>query len=559
MKKSLFMIVALFLSTTNYAQDINKNQRSTILEVQDSKTILTAVSAVKDEVASEFSVPLKSPENGCYYSRPVGTYYGFSTNATYLYVPAFGATFVNRCSESLKPTSKWLDNSGGELKADENGNYFFSAYPNDYVYYLPQITADGIETPFRLGIESKNRYACVFDSIYPYFTHIDVAQTGFYSAAFSDGGYAFGSGSTLEVDDPDTGEQFTVTKDKYYVFFDKPIKPFYLTGLYFRVASTGGTFLADGVELKAEIFTAPDPTTLQRPSDAVASLGEKIASFTITKDNINSNGVLTVSSDEVDDIGNPLATILTEPFVVVISGFAQDGVDMGFLWTQPNKNPVVEERPFPTIHQYVKADGTPYSVGWRYFTSGRIDHLICALSGMWDVVAVSDLFRNMTAPVEGGKIATTEGGGESGTTHYASLQFRSTLPLESTWIGEEGYENYYIDEMPDWLTLTEVYDWSEIPEEGASGAYKYNYGFVIEAEPLPEGVEGREAIINIISDRGADSGPITIIQGNPVSGINEVTNEQAVTNNATFNLSGQQVGGNYRGIVIKNGKKVVRK
>ncbi|MBQ2498344.1 MAG: hypothetical protein II509_06860, partial [Prevotella sp.] len=62
-----------------------------------------------------------------------------------------------------------------------------------------------------------------------------------------------------------------------------------------------------------------------------------------------------------------------------------------------------------------------------------------------------------------------------------------------------------------------------------------------------------------VSDKGAKSEEFTVTQGNPVSGINEVTNEQAVTNNATFNLSGQQVGGNYRGIVIKNGKKVVRK
>lgn len=46
--------------------------------------------------------------------------------------------------------------------------------------------------------------------------------------------------------------------------------------------------------------------------------------------------------------------------------------------------------------------------------------------------------------------------------------------------------------------------------------------------------------------------------GDDPTAIKDIETENEVSG-ATYNLSGQQVGGNYRGIVIKNGKKVVRK
>ena len=122
--------------------------------------------------------------------------------------------------------------------------------------------------------------------------------------------------------------------------------------------------------------------------------------------------------------------------------------------------------------------------------------------------------------------------------------------------------NYYIDELPTWLSQVDLYDWSQVPEAGAAGNYIYQYGFVIEAEPLPAGVEGRKATIRILSDKGGDSGPIEIYQGDrDAAGINGVTVEEKTTGikRGTFNLAGQRVGKDYKGIVIENGKKIIRK
>lgn len=565
MKKSLLLMAALFVASMGFAQQVSKIEKSSLKDAHKMMPVLSAESAANEKEATLFSKPRKSVANGCYYSRPIGTYYSFSTGATYLNVPAYGALFKNRCSATVKPTSVWLMNSGAPYTSgmDENNDLSLSFIPSDYVYYLPQITAADCDT-FRLGNATANRYAVVADSIAEGLLHVDLKNTGFYSAKFSDGGYAFGSGDAMKVEvNAETKDSITVTKDRYFIFFDKPAKPFYLKELFFRVASNSGSYIADGVSMKAEIYTSPDPTTLGNPTSAVNSIGEKLATFTFTKDNIDTSyGGLTISNDEVDDYGNSLPVILTEPFVVVVSGFAQEGVDMGFLWTQPSRNLVPEERPFPTIYEYVKEDGTAYSYGWRNFVSGRIDHIICGLNGMWDVVDVDPLFFDMTAPVEGGNIATTEGGGTDGTVHYASLQFSSTLPIESTWTGEEGFENYYIDELPTWLNQVEVRDWSQVPAEGTPGSYQYNYGFVIEAEALPAGVEGRKATIRILSDKGGDSGPIEIYQGDrDAAGINGVTVEEKVTGikRGTFNLAGQRVGKDYKGIVIENGKKIIRK
>ena len=43
------------------------------------------------------------------------------------------------------------------------------------------------------------------------------------------------------------------------------------------------------------------------------------------------------------------------------------------------------------------------------------------------------------------------------------------------------------------------------------------------------------------------------------TGIKEIEDAQSTTQDAQFNLSGQKVGGNYRGIVIKNGRKVIKR
>ena len=52
---------------------------------------------------------------------------------------------------------------------------------------------------------------------------------------------------------------------------------------------------------------------------------------------------------------------------------------------------------------------------------------------------------------------------------------------------------------------------------------------------------------------------VTVAQGTKPDGISDVVASTPVKNHRTYNLAGQPVGKNYKGIVVKNGKKVLVK
>ncbi|MCD7714002.1 MAG: hypothetical protein LUI08_03620, partial [Prevotella sp.] len=129
------------------------------------------------------------------------------------------------------------------------------------------------------------------------------------------------------------------------------------------------------------------------------------------------------------------------------------------------------------------------------------------------------------------------------------------------WEDEDGNENYsYIisqntDEDNDWITGYNVYDYSE---------YGY-YLIEFQTEALPSDMEGRSAVLYFTGAGYTDSQPVIIIQGNAEvpSGINSVLAypEQAAKTKyaGTYNLAGQRVSDSTKGLVVKDGKKVLVK
>ena len=75
----------------------------------------------------------------------------------------------------------------------------------------------------------------------------------------------------------------------------------------------------------------------------------------------------------------------------------------------------------------------------------------------------------------------------------------------------------------------------------------YNYSFVM---PIP----GAPKTLTLFF-----TGEKSYIDGSVVTGIKGVTTGKGRTTNAVYNLSGQRVGASYRGVVIKNGRKVLQK
>ena len=132
-----------------------------------------------------------------------------------------------------------------------------------------------------------------------------------------------------------------------------------------------------------------------------------------------------------------------------------------------------------------------------------------------------------------------------------------SLYLES--VKENGEE---ADDTPAWLTVevaNEDYTTATTTDESGE-TYEYfvngiDYDLVFTAEPLPEDVESRTAEI-VYAQTGALL-KVTIAQSSS-QGITTVVTKKPLNNRHTYNLAGQRIG-SQKGIVVKDGRKVIRK
>ena len=116
---------------------------------------------------------------------------------------------------------------------------------------------------------------------------------------------------------------------------------------------------------------------------------------------------------------------------------------------------------------------------------------------------------------------------------------------------------YYLDELPEWVISVNVDDSNYATEDDRDCLNIVS----VTAEPLPAGVEGRQAVCHIVGRGFTSEAQIYINQGTVETAIKGVTvkDENSKFAGATYNLAGQKVGADYKGIVIENGKKVVKK
>lgn len=156
---------------------------------------------------------------------------------------------------------------------------------------------------------------------------------------------------------------------------------------------------------------------------------------------------------------------------------------------------------------------------YSIFYDIQIPYIACATQGFQPDDMTVEL------PVEGGQVNRW---------FVANTDLAQLIDDELVAVDEENGDWYEYALMPD----------EEEPEY---------FNLVIEAEALPEGVEGRKATISF-KGYGYDS-TITITQGTPAS-INEVVAAQA-KNGKVYDLQGRVVKNATKGIYIMDGKKVI--
>ena len=91
-----------------------------------------------------------------------------------------------------------------------------------------------------------------------------------------------------------------------------------------------------------------------------------------------------------------------------------------------------------------------------------------------------------------------------------------------------------------------------VPNTGSKDTYQVKTGKIRNAIS-----EGRQKLLISITGAGCNIDKVNFVCTDPATGISELTDDDAATG-ASYNLAGQQVGVGYKGIVIRNGKKVIK-
>ncbi len=578
MKKSLLTLVALVATTAGFAQSNAAPKNMVSKKVSENQTMVapTKQALVKDIAAAKSL--RRSQANGLYYARPAGTYWvgGTTSGGTtfkYLVVPPFTKmTFTNMSNDpSTTSWGDWAD----EADADNNLVTDFGKVSPGYVTGCPSLTgvdSEGAEDTYKIA-----DYVMVVDSVPQVLYPINYADCHRYYG-FSSGGSAFMSGPD-QFDFDDDGKEETFYS-QFRQFFEKPASTLRLHDVYLWVSSTNANYTAKDIKL---VFYKWDWKTIGEGEDEYTyrSLGDKIAEMTIFSAEMDAEtiqgtsvypGTLTFARITTDEFGtetvDPL--LLDEQFAVQIEGTESPKCDdvRFYFCDQGDYTEEWYTRATPTYMVPFDANGkclitedmNPNGLSYHNISSnGPYCYNIAwmfegEMEGM-DVMTTQKL-NEQVAPAEGGETGAANAENESLKTYPAYVY--TNYPM---FEGEDFSGNYDFEGIPDWAQI-------QIDPSG----YEYEVGTENEirglhmvwfiADALPDGVTGRSATVTLVSAFGSKcKTPIYLLQGDAVAptGVTAVKFDAQGKFVGIYNMAGQQVGNNYKGLVIKNGKKVMMK
>ena len=372
---------------------------------------------------------------------------------------------------------------------------------------------------------------------------------------FSDGTYAVMTRQNPDYDltfyvnwsTPDIGSNYSVGSiSTIYSYQGKPATPLYLTGVTLPMVSFSAN---DDFNLHIKLCKC------KRSATGTLTLGDVIAEGDATLDNVNDqydSGITAVEFNElyVEDEFGMSETVdylfIDDEFVIVIEDW-DNGTFSGVLGSQEyNFNEITST--------WFQRTGEPrlrsYGGGWPQLFIGLLDATYGYL-----------YTEDETSPI------FSKDGGTS-IIHVDPMYYaidedteEPTYMLYVENVFEDGEET---GEIPDWVTIDIANEDYTIATgiDGEGEEYEYfangiDYDLVITVDALPEGVENRTCKV-IFFQPGAKL-TVTITQDIDPDGISTVVEKTPIKNSRAFNLAGQPVGNNYKGIVVKDGRKVLVK
>lgn len=371
--------------------------------------------------------------------------------------------------------------------------------------------------------------------------------------------YGDGTYATMTRQNPDGDLTFYTnwaTPDLYertsmstiYSYQGKPSAPLFLTGVTLPLLKFEAK---EDFNLHIKIYKC------QRSSSGRITLGDIIAEGDATTDNVNAEydaGLTAVEFTElyVEDEFGMSETVdylfIEDEFIIAIEGW-DNGTFSGVLGSQGID---VSKVPSTYFTQTGEEEGRLH-----YYTSWFPQLFIGLIDATYGYLYTED---------DTDLLFAKDGGSSS--IHVDPMYYNKdeeteepTYSLELESIIVDGDE---AEELPEWLTVevaNEDYTTATATdEEGEEYEYFVNgidYDLVFNVEALPEGIENRSCKI-VFFQTGARL-TVTVTQDIDPDGIHTVIEKTPVKNSRAYNVAGQQVGKNYKGIVVKNGKKALVK
>lgn len=565
MKSYLLLLAASLAATSISAQELKTFQLSQTKQAKD----MSVMSSQKLNLLRKSRGTAANPT--VYYNRPKGTLFSFmdlegkSYAGNFAAFPAYASIkFVN--ASSNKAATTWNINSKpvtDGVDADKNLTKSFISTDKEHIIYMPTLV-NGTDS-FSLAISQDGGIVC------PSY------KSFFMPVQWDDNYYYGGQGPTPFYGDrtniPYDGKTYNQTA--FYEVYDKPITSFTLCGLN-MFAWAKGDIKTQFKDVKVEVRNViTDEQGNKTPGENVlATLSFVPDSVHFSKDWPAASGytvgIMSFYPMADDGFGGQAITPidLTDEFALSVSGFSGKNIGIYFAQapdyslissTETSYNFDTANLPEPAHFIGTADDGSTVDLSYRYYA-----YPLMGLYGYQNNAhfETSPSLKDGTTLNLGEFDAPTTGGYVTqGSVNLGALLF-TALP----WADADGNTNYTVnidyDGQTPWLNQHEdgtdenqkfVVNTQDYSEEG------YNILFFY-ADPLPAGTTGRHAVVTVNAN-GAISNKIVIRQGDDkTTGINTVsTNADVKTNNAVYNLEGQKVTKDYKGIVIENGVKRLNK
>ena len=492
-------------------------------------------------------------------------YSGYSYNDNLAVMGAYAPTTFRNATLDIATNFEWsvleTDRDGVESTITSNDKNFTINTKGDYTYEdfsLIAYNEDAVSEPYTWGVghcPNNDETGPRYEAIHVY------AGAGASSFKFSDGTYAVMTRQNPDYDltfyinwsTPDIYAQYSsspVSISTIYSYQGKPATPLYLTGVTLPLVSFSAN---DDFNLHIKLCKC------KRSATGNLTLGDIIAEGDATIDNVDDqydSGLAAVEFTELykeDEFGMSESVdylFIDDEFVIVIEGW-DNGTFSGVLGSHDLDFNEITSTWFQTAEsERMRA----YGGGWPQLFIGLLD----ATYGYLHTDDDTDIIFGKN--------------GGTYTMHIDPMYYdideeteEPTYSLYTESITEDGEE---VEELPEWISFeiaNEDYTTATATnEEGEEYEYFVNgidYDMVISVEELPENVESRT--VQIVFIQVGAKLTVTITQdtadtSDPV-GISTIVEKTPIKNSRAFNMAGQPVSKNYKGIVVKDGKKVLVK